>query len=104
MQVRTYGDEAIFVHIYGPEPHPTLPDTNFDAGKQLPNYWSLTRQHTTYKERLAAAKAIRPFTHPDQVKKQNDRVLRTKTVTTCSISICMRTTAAYCCPHTARLY
>lgn len=67
MQVTSRTDKAIFVHMYGPEPHPTVPDTNFDSGRLLPNYWSLTRQQFTYEERVAAAMAIRPYTHPDEV-------------------------------------
>lgn len=66
-QVEAHGDKAIFVHVYGPEPHPAAPDRNFDSGKLLANYWSVRRQSVTYDDRLEQAKAIRSITHPDQV-------------------------------------
>lgn len=66
-QVERYGDKAIFVHVYGPEPHPAAPDLNFDSGALLSNYWSVWRQSVTYDDRLAKAKTIRSITHPDQV-------------------------------------
>lgn len=66
-QIKSHGDRAIFVHMYGPEPHPCAPDTNFDSGKLLSNYWSVAPQTFTYKGRLQAARAIREITHPDQV-------------------------------------
>ncbi|CAM9657291.1 unnamed protein product, partial [Hapterophycus canaliculatus] len=65
--VEDYGDKAIFVHVYGPEPHPVAPDLNFDSGKLLPNYWSILRQPVTYDDRLEAAKNIQSITHPKQV-------------------------------------
>jgi len=69
-QVETHGDKAIFVHVYGPEPHPAAPDRNFDSGKLLANYWSVRRQPVTYSDRLEQAKAIRSITHPDQVTRE----------------------------------
>lgn len=66
-QVEDYGDKAIFVHVYGPEPHPASPDLNFDSGKLLPNYWSIQRQPVTYDDRVEAARNIHSITHPDQV-------------------------------------
>eukprot|EP00903_Cladosiphon_okamuranus_P022080 g20305.t1 len=50
--VERYGDKAIFVHVYGPEPHPAAPDLNFDAGTLLSNYWSVWRQSVTQPEDL----------------------------------------------------
>lgn len=67
MQVESHGDRAIFVHMYGPEPHPVAPDINFDSGKLLQNYWSTHRQATKYEDRLQSARDIRDVTHPDQV-------------------------------------
>lgn len=66
-QVEDYGDDAIFVHVYGPEPHPASPDINFDSGRLLPNFWSVRRQPVTYDDRLDRARNIRSITHPDQV-------------------------------------
>lgn len=65
-----YGDKAIFVHVYGPEPHPAAPDLNFDAGTLLSNYWSVWRQSVTYDDRLEKASTVRSITHPDQVNKR----------------------------------
>ncbi|CAM9629894.1 unnamed protein product [Pylaiella littoralis] len=65
--VEDYGDDAIFVHVYGPEPHPASPDINFDSGRLLPNFWSVRRQPVTYDDRLDRARNIRSITHPDQV-------------------------------------
>lgn len=67
-QVEDYRDDAIFVHVYGPEPHPSWPDTNFDSGNLLPNFWSIRRQTVTYGDRLEQAKKTRGITHPDQVR------------------------------------
>lgn len=67
-QVEGYADDAIFVHVYGPEPHPTSPDINFDSGMLLPNFWSVRRQSVTYDDRLEQAKKIRSITHPRQVR------------------------------------
>ncbi|CBN79263.1 expressed unknown protein [Ectocarpus siliculosus] len=65
--VEQYGDKAIFVHIYGPEPHPKPPDLNFDAGTFSPNFWSVHRQPVIYDVRVEKAKKIRSITHPDEV-------------------------------------
>lgn len=67
-QVSSHGEKAIFVHMYGPEPHPTVPDTNFDSGTLLPNYWSVASQTLTYEGRVASAEAIRSITHPSEVQ------------------------------------
>lgn len=74
-QVESHGDKATFVHLYGPEPHPTAPDLNFDSGRLLPNYWSTTRQQLKYEDRVQAATAIRGTTHPDQVSTQIDAIM-----------------------------
>lgn len=66
--MENYGEKAVFVHVYGPEPHPAAPDLNFDAGTLLSNYWSVWRQSVTYEDRVEKAKTIRSITHPDQVK------------------------------------
>lgn len=79
IQVESHGDKAVFVHMYGPEPHPTSPDTNFDSGMLLTQYWSTYRQPLTYDERVQAAKKIRPITHPEQVRQNNSSSL-TKTL------------------------
>ncbi|CAN0057024.1 unnamed protein product [Ascophyllum nodosum] len=65
--VESHSDRAIFVHIYGPEPHPESPEVNFDSGKLLPNYWSISRQARSYETRLQSARNIRGTTHPNQV-------------------------------------
>ena len=31
--VDAYNSSVTFVHLVGPEPHPSQPDTNFDSGK-----------------------------------------------------------------------
>lgn len=52
------------LHLVGPEPHPLAPDTNFDEGKLLMNYWSTTRQPKTYEARVANAAKVAELVHP----------------------------------------
>lgn len=52
------------VHLVGPEPHPVAPDSNFDSGKLLMNYWSTARQPLTYEARKALAHKVADYTHP----------------------------------------
>lgn len=66
-QVDSHKDRATFVHLYGAEPHPLPPATNFDIGTQRPQYWSVVDQHRTYDERVAMAKTIRRMVHPAEV-------------------------------------
>ena len=63
--VEQYKDSVSFVHMVGPEPHPITPDTNFDSGKQLMNYWSTVRQPKTYEKRLKMAAKVAEYTHPE---------------------------------------
>ncbi|CAM9791387.1 unnamed protein product, partial [Hapterophycus canaliculatus] len=65
--VEAFKDRVTFVHLYGPEPHPTLPATNFDQGVPVNNYWSTVTQPTSYSERLAMVDRILKLLHPDQV-------------------------------------
>lgn len=65
--VETFKDSVTVLHLVGPEPHPITPDTNFDSGKQLMNYWSTVRQPRTYADRLELAKRVHEYTHPDAV-------------------------------------
>jgi len=65
--VDAYTDRVTFLHLVGPEPHPLTPDTNFDSGKQLMNYWSTVRQAKTYDDRLVMTAKVAEFTHPDVV-------------------------------------
>jgi hypothetical protein len=62
--VEQYKDSVTFLHLVGPEPHPITPDTNFDSGKQLMNYWSTVRQPKTYEKRLKLAAKVAEYTHP----------------------------------------
>lgn len=62
--VEAYKDTVQFIHLVGPEPHPLTPDTNFDSGKQLMNYWSTVRQPLTYDDRLVMAEKVKEYTHP----------------------------------------
>lgn len=57
--VDNWHEKVTFVHLVGPEPHPTVPDVNFDAGKILLNYWSTLDQPETFSARLSAAKKIK---------------------------------------------
>lgn len=66
-KVEKYKDRATFVHMYGPEPHPTMPGTNFDAGTTWQSYWSVVGQHRTYEERVGMAERIGALVHPEQV-------------------------------------
>jgi hypothetical protein len=59
-----YNATVQVVHLVGPEPHPTQPDTNFDSGKMLMNYWSTIRQRRTWEGRLESAKMLEEITHP----------------------------------------
>ena len=61
----TYKDSVSIIHLVGPEPHPTTPDTNFDTGKQLMNYWSTVRQPKTMANRIEMAKKVKEYTHPN---------------------------------------
>ncbi|CAM9513374.1 unnamed protein product [Pylaiella littoralis] len=65
--VESYKDRATFVHLYGPEPHPVSPDTNFDSGKVVDSYWSTVNQPKTYDERLAMIDKVKTWLHPEQV-------------------------------------
>ncbi|CAM9684421.1 unnamed protein product [Scytosiphon promiscuus] len=64
--VESYKDRATFVHMYGPEPHPATPGTNFDEGSVWQMYWSVYPQHRSYQDRLAMAGRISGLLHPDQ--------------------------------------
>lgn len=66
-KVESYKERATFVHLYGPEPHPSMPGTNFDKGITWQNYWSVFPQHQNYAERVAMAKRISDLIHPDEV-------------------------------------
>ncbi|CAN0498419.1 unnamed protein product, partial [Laminaria digitata] len=50
-QVNEYKDRATFVHLYGPEPHPASPETNFDKGVMWQSFWSVIRQTKSYDDR-----------------------------------------------------
>jgi len=63
--VEAYKDKVTFVHLYGPEPHPVSPDTNFDSGRQAMNYWSTVRQPRDWDSRLTMAKKITNLMHPE---------------------------------------
>lgn len=65
--VEAYKDQATFLHLVGPEPHPLGPDTNFDTGKQLMNYWSVVRQAKTWDDRKEMATRVAEYTHPDAI-------------------------------------
>eukprot|EP00903_Cladosiphon_okamuranus_P005692 g5654.t1 len=65
--VEAYKDRATFVHLYGPEPHPVAPGTNFDKGMPVNSYWSTVPQPTSYQERLAMVDRVRDLFHPDEV-------------------------------------
>jgi hypothetical protein len=62
--VEAYAESVHFVHLVGPEPHPTTPDVNFDSGKQLMNYWSTVSQPRTWPERMAMAAKVASTKHP----------------------------------------
>eukprot|EP00903_Cladosiphon_okamuranus_P007159 g6951.t1 len=64
--VEAYKGQATFVHVYGPEPHPSTPGTNFDKGIMWQNYWSVLPQQKTYGERVATAERIVDMIHPAQ--------------------------------------
>eukprot|EP00904_Undaria_pinnatifida_P010542 jgi/Undpi1/6618/HiC_scaffold_20.g09097.m1 len=65
--VESHKDRVTFVHLYGVEPHPMLPGTNFDSGGVVVNYWSTVAQPKTYEQRLAMVERIEGLTHPEQV-------------------------------------
>lgn len=67
-KVETYKDRATFAHLYGAEPHPITPGTNFDWGIPIPQYWSATGQHRNYQDRLNMAAKIVATTHPEQAR------------------------------------
>lgn len=62
--VDEYRARVNFVHLMGPEPHPTAPDTNFDSGRVLMNYWSTVAQPRTWDERVSLSERLVPFLHP----------------------------------------
>ena len=66
-QVDEYKNRATFVHLYGPEPHPVSPATNFDKGIQWQSFWSVVRQPRSYFERRDMAARISDVIHPAQV-------------------------------------
>lgn len=72
-QVNSYQDRATFVHLYGPEPHPIMPGTNFDRGSPIPNYWSTVIQQRNYEDRVKMAARIVNDTHPSQVQEFGGR-------------------------------
>mmetsp|Transcript_7615 Transcript_7615/g.9906 ORF Transcript_7615/g.9906 Transcript_7615/m.9906 type:complete len:231 (+) Transcript_7615:323-1015(+) len=65
--VENYHKQVTFVHLYGPEPHPIAPDSNFDQGTYRINYWSIVRQATSYDDRLEMATKISPNIHPESL-------------------------------------
>lgn len=66
-QVELYKDRATFVHMYGPEPHPQVPGTNFDKGSVWTHYWSVVHQARSYDDRVDMANRISRVIHQDQV-------------------------------------
>eukprot|EP00904_Undaria_pinnatifida_P008240 jgi/Undpi1/4546/HiC_scaffold_18.g07900.m1 len=64
--VDEYKNRATFVHLYGPEPHPVSPATNFDKGIQWQSFWSVVRQPRSYFERRDMAARISDVIHPAQ--------------------------------------
>ena len=67
--METHKDRVTFVHVYGAEPHPKLPGTNFDSGGVVVNYWSTVSQPETYDQRLKMVERIRDLIHPDEVRR-----------------------------------
>ncbi|CAM9847656.1 unnamed protein product [Ectocarpus sp. 6 AP-2014] len=64
--VEMYKDHVTFVHLYGPEPHPTTPATNFDHGVVVNSYWSTVPQPESYEQRLAMVDRVKDLMHPEQ--------------------------------------
>lgn len=62
--VEAYADSVNFIHLVGPEPHPSTPDVNFDSGKQLMNYWSTVSQPRTWLGRMEMAAKVAATKHP----------------------------------------
>jgi len=62
-----YKDQIQFFHIVSVEPHPLVPDTNFDSGKILANYWSTIRQPRTWEDRIAITQQIAANTHKSAI-------------------------------------
>jgi hypothetical protein len=62
--IRKWSDRVFFVHLYGPEPHPMSPDTNFDSGLVKTSYWSTVRQPRTWEDRLELARSTSEKVHP----------------------------------------
>lgn len=70
-KVEAYKGQATFVHIYGPEPHPQTPATNFDKGISWQSFWSVIPQPKSYGERMSVAERIVGMIHPKQVSAGN---------------------------------
>ncbi|CAN0150810.1 unnamed protein product [Ectocarpus fasciculatus] len=64
--VEAYEGKATFVHLYGPEPHPAMPGTNFDVGTTWQAFWSVYPQAKSYDERRSMAERISSLIHPSQ--------------------------------------
>lgn len=73
-QVELYKDRATFFHMYGPEPHPQVPGTNFDKGSVWPHYWSVVQQAHSYDKRVDMANRISAVIHRDEVSSQHLRI------------------------------
>jgi hypothetical protein len=55
---RSFADVASRGSSAGPEPHPDLPDLNFDSGAIKLNYWSTEPQAYTYDDRMQTAEKV----------------------------------------------
>jgi len=61
-------DNAIFLHLIGPEPHPLWPYANFDSGSMKMNFWSTYGQPLTFEERVTqSASRVAPLLHEDVI-------------------------------------
>lgn len=65
--VDDYHNLVTFVHLYGPEPHPMTPFSNFDTGVPRPQYWSIVPQAQSYSERVEMAQKIKGDLHPQTI-------------------------------------
>ena len=79
-KVESYKGRATFVHLYGPEPHPKIPGTNFDKGTIWPHFWSAVAQHRDYEGRVAMANQIAHLIHADQVSQSVQSTQKTKRI------------------------
>lgn len=84
--VEEYSDDFTFLHLVGPEPHPSSPEVNFDSGRIKTNYWSTIPQGYDYETRRQHGQKIASLVHPNALLVLDDLGQSSSTTSSSSVT------------------